>query len=267
MFKFFRRIRHQLLLKAKLRKYLIYAVGEIVLVVIGILIALQINNWNSKRKEISKEQVILAQLKDEYTSNLKQLEEKMEMRDRIISSGLILLQYIDNPAEVTSDSLIFHFSNIIFDPTFDPIQNDLISSGNIRLIRNDKLRQLLSNWTSDIIAVQEQEKTNHFHAHEIMQPLFNKLGITRLVLNEVWLYAEGSNFLLDKDARGLELDLAQNQNDIQVKDILAHTELEGVVSGAISYNKVGNIQSVSLKKRINKILELINLELNKNNNG
>ena len=54
MIKFFRNIRRSLLSEGKTSKYLKYAVGEIVLVVIGILIALQINNWNEHRKELKK---------------------------------------------------------------------------------------------------------------------------------------------------------------------------------------------------------------------
>lgn len=50
MIKFFREIRQQLLAEGKFRKYLKYALGEILLVVIGILIAVQINNWNVKQK-------------------------------------------------------------------------------------------------------------------------------------------------------------------------------------------------------------------------
>ena len=51
MIKFFRHIRRHLLSESKFSKYLIYAIGEIILVVIGILIALQFNNWNESRKE------------------------------------------------------------------------------------------------------------------------------------------------------------------------------------------------------------------------
>ncbi|MBK7873993.1 MAG: hypothetical protein IPJ74_26755 [Saprospiraceae bacterium] len=51
MLRFFRNIRRRLLDSGSLRKYLVYAVGEIILVVIGILIALQINNWNEGRKD------------------------------------------------------------------------------------------------------------------------------------------------------------------------------------------------------------------------
>ncbi|MEH6779913.1 DUF6090 family protein, partial [Maribacter arcticus] len=51
MINFFRIIRQQLLAENKFSRYLLYAIGEIVLVVIGILIALSINNWNENRKQ------------------------------------------------------------------------------------------------------------------------------------------------------------------------------------------------------------------------
>ena len=54
MIKFFRKIRQNLLMENKTRKYFKYAIGEIVLVMIGILLALQINNWNEKRKETNQ---------------------------------------------------------------------------------------------------------------------------------------------------------------------------------------------------------------------
>ena len=59
MIKFFRRIRKQLLTENKFSKYLLYAIGEIVLVVVGILIALSINNWNEWKKERIKEREII----------------------------------------------------------------------------------------------------------------------------------------------------------------------------------------------------------------
>ena len=65
MIKFFRKIRQQLAYDNNVSKYTRYAIGEIVLVVIGILIALQINNWNELRKDNVKEQVILKRLEKE----------------------------------------------------------------------------------------------------------------------------------------------------------------------------------------------------------
>lgn len=77
MLKFFRSIRKGLLSDGKTSKYFKYAVGEILLVVIGILIALQINTWNQNRQDRIQKQQILVQLLNEYTNNLDQLNQKM----------------------------------------------------------------------------------------------------------------------------------------------------------------------------------------------
>ena len=80
MIKFFRKIRQNLLMENKTGKYFKYAIGEIVLVVIGILIALQINNWNEDRKNQIEEKAILSKFKQDlksdsiyYQVNLKQI--------------------------------------------------------------------------------------------------------------------------------------------------------------------------------------------------
>jgi GTP-sensing pleiotropic transcriptional regulator CodY len=143
----------------KTGKYLKYAIGEIILVMIGILLALQVNNWNERRKDRIKEQVVLKQLQEDYQANLMQLEEKMTTRDRIIYSAMKLLKAFDQPAGIIRDSLVKELANAFHDPTYDPIQNDLTSSGNLILIRNHKLKRLLSNWSSDVVGVREIEAT------------------------------------------------------------------------------------------------------------
>ena len=70
MIKFFRKIRFNLMSENKSGKYLKYAVGEIILVVIGILIALQINNWNENRKQNIKERFILERLLIDLNSDM-----------------------------------------------------------------------------------------------------------------------------------------------------------------------------------------------------
>ncbi len=73
MIKFLRKIRQKMLIDNKFSKYLIYAIGEIILVVIGILIALQINNWNEHQKELKQEKVIMSNLNNEFIENDKSL--------------------------------------------------------------------------------------------------------------------------------------------------------------------------------------------------
>ena len=69
MLRFFRQIRQRLLAENRFSKYLLYAVGEILLVVIGILIALQVNNWNEERKEAIQEERFLEGLHNEFLKN------------------------------------------------------------------------------------------------------------------------------------------------------------------------------------------------------
>ena len=74
MIKFFRRIRQQLLTKNKFSKYLLYVIGEIVLVMVGILLALQVNNWNEQRKSNLQEKALLEELQKNLQSNLDILD-------------------------------------------------------------------------------------------------------------------------------------------------------------------------------------------------
>lgn len=71
MIKFFRKIRQSLLTENKLSKYLLYAIGEVILVIVGILFALQINNWNSNKKAHNQELELYAKLLDDLNDNFK----------------------------------------------------------------------------------------------------------------------------------------------------------------------------------------------------
>lgn len=89
MISLFRKIRQKLLshLPSRATRYFAYALGEIVLVVIGILIALQINNWNENRKDRIKEQKVLIELKTLFEENITQLENKILIRKNIIKKA------------------------------------------------------------------------------------------------------------------------------------------------------------------------------------
>ena len=93
MIKFFRKIRQKLLKENRVSKYLLYAFGEIILVVIGILIALQINDWNEDRKNNNTEQKLLNALQMEFESNLKILEDNIQLNDSNINNSLLLGEY------------------------------------------------------------------------------------------------------------------------------------------------------------------------------
>ena len=112
MLKFFRRIRKGLLGSGQVQKYMLYAIGEIVLVVIGILIALQINNWNEWRKEREIESVVLEDIKDNIIRNNKLIESALQIIDQINQSANIV-KVVINSKTLYTDSLDIHFSRSI----------------------------------------------------------------------------------------------------------------------------------------------------------
>ena len=85
MISFLRKIRQKLLSQNKISGYLLYALGEITLVVIGILIALQVNNWNLERNDQIAEQKALQDLKEEFEDQAKRLEYARKRRELSIA--------------------------------------------------------------------------------------------------------------------------------------------------------------------------------------
>ena len=141
MIKFFRHIRQTLIMEnSKSARYFKYAIGEIILVVLGILIALQINNWNEDRKARLQETILLQQLLSDFESNLEQLDQKIAMRKDFTHSSQTLLSYVDHPEKATQDSVDHHIGKTLPYATFDPIDTDLASSGELKLISNNELK-------------------------------------------------------------------------------------------------------------------------------
>ena len=96
MIKFFRRVRRQLLAENKFSKYLLYAIGEVVLVVIGILIALQINTWNQERINSREEQRIFRDLAEELEYNKFLVENGRSKMMEVVYAAKRLLAGINN---------------------------------------------------------------------------------------------------------------------------------------------------------------------------
>jgi hypothetical protein len=257
MIRFLRKTREYLATKGDFRKYILYTIGEVALIVIGILIAISIDGWNEGRKELAREQEILLQLKKDYNTNLAQLNEKIKMRESIINACETLLDAIDAPLQSNPDTVINQLSFLLMDPTFDPIQDNLINSGNIRLIRNPQLKRVLTNWTSDVAEVQDIEKGWQKLLIETVVPIYIELGISRDAVNSFW---SSTDWYLDKQASHSIL-LKKSKVPPRVNEVLRDPKLEGLLSAAVLYNYSGNIQSYTLRSRVLEILELLEKEI------
>ena len=162
MIKFFRRIRKRLLTENKFSKYLLYAIGEIVLVVIGILIALSINNWNEAQKNRAVEQQLLTSLLQEFETNLTILSKTIETNTAIIEGCLEIGKFtgpslpIIDEKEMSQNMVdaFKHVSRYIPNKgTYDEINN----SGKLSIISDPSLRKAISEIQSHLELVKTQE--------------------------------------------------------------------------------------------------------------
>ena len=149
MIKFFRKIRQNLLSEGKIGNYLKYAIGEIILVVIGILIALQLNNLNENKKNDVFEKEILSQVQENLKSDklvLKQIE--LNFMKAIESSKKILNA---EESQKTEDSIKIWLGAIIQFDRFQPLTNayEVLKSNGLDRISNKQLRFLLGKYYDD----------------------------------------------------------------------------------------------------------------------
>ncbi|TVZ60313.1 hypothetical protein NA63_2865 [Flavobacteriaceae bacterium MAR_2010_105] len=161
MIKFFRHIRQNLIMEnktgspaeasAKAGKYLKYAIGEIVLVVIGILIALQINNWNQDRIEHKETKALLSNLKLDVVEDIKNLKGlKNSLKDRKEWADLIL-NSIDEQKVSDSTMFISAMTRVgwIMEISLTlPTYKEIVSSGKLSHIKSDNLKKALANYQS-----------------------------------------------------------------------------------------------------------------------
>jgi hypothetical protein len=161
MIKFFRKIRQNLLMENKTGKYLKYAIGEIILVVIGILIALSINNWNENRLNSKKEAVILENIHKEFMANKKQLDTVVFYHTRTIKNcEKLISRFPINIQNEDLDSLAIFLAGTFTGYTFNPLQasvTSLTNTSTFDLIKNRKLRDLLISWNDLVKDYQEEE--------------------------------------------------------------------------------------------------------------
>jgi len=142
MLPFFRKLRQRLLAKNQLTRYLLYAFGEILLVVIGILLALQVNNWNEDRKFRAQQAGLLKDLENDLEANLAELESGRVMNGLLLDEYRSLMRAIreDQPASPAIDSLCLHLENW-HSPYFTRTAYESLKNKGLEIIRNDSLKK------------------------------------------------------------------------------------------------------------------------------
>ncbi len=232
MIKFFRKIRQQLIQENKMGKYFKYAIGEILLVVIGILIALQINNWNENRKEAENQSKLFANLKIDFQNRLSELEEFQIAKQKTVENALKLNAIIanlpnaiDEPA--VAEMLVNLQNNFFFNEDFKLLEG-VFNTGLINNIKDETLKRKLIEWPQLVEEMLEEQRIFYTDNNTKYGPLLNKY-ISRRKLYENFKFREyalpkGPPTTLKEDYKGLLTDPLL-ENYIATKELLLRVSL------------------------------------------
>ncbi|MEA1786157.1 DUF6090 family protein [Arenibacter sp. GZD96] len=248
MIKFFRKIRQKLLTENKYGKYLTYAFGEIILVVIGILIALQINNWNENRKDFIEEKAILENLLENL--NLSKIQsEQLIFEENQLKLNLIQILRIDSNdtsvnTKIISDSI---FKNAVWDlqsdmPTFNAY-NNLKSTNKLSLIKNKNINEKFTelefrqNKLNDIL--EDRLNVHQIRIDDILEHDINFIPLVKSNIPTINIERESRNNYLQvlenkriRNLLGMKLSFTQDvidfrkSLDTQIKDLTILIEKE-----------------------------------------
>jgi hypothetical protein len=237
MINFFRKIRENLLAEGKTSKYLKYAVGEIFLVVIGILIALQINNWNESRKDEAFEQEILKQIQENLSNDRLALEGIERNFNSAIESAGVILNTTDS--QDIEDSVHILLGKIIQFDRFQPLTNayEVLKSNGLDKISNKDLRFLLGLYYDD----------QALHMGKAISDI-------EIAFNDHWipiLFEETDDFIFKKSVRlkdyRILLKPSKARNILNLNRDNYTSGIKRIQSGLITIKEIQSIINLEIK--------------------
>ena len=227
MIKFFRKIRYDLMERNRTGKYLKYAIGEIILVVIGILIALSINNWNQNIQKKEQEIVYYCKIKEDLQNDQSNIQRSIiSLNDRIFSAKTLLsnlYKQVDDKSILMKD-YIPAIRSYHFIPSKAAIE-DITSSGKLENLNNAKLKTAILQHYSDL-----EYATNVLQQN---QQDFSKLSyeyedMVALGYHQIPLYKQYFGKELLKEMPNINWQ--KDKNSILFKQFQEHVSLSIIIS-------------------------------------
>ena len=253
MFRVFRKIRKDLIESGQMQKYFFYAVGEVFLVVVGILIALQINNANESRLQRLKEINYLENLRVDLTINIQELDKFIAVRSSRVESAGNIIEYFDGkPLEDLED---FNYHNIHTHLWQKFYQNnntfqELINSGNLGIISNHAIKDSLM----DLQLLYKKMKSDEDHMRYdfegyVFKPLFDAVDINPMTKNYVYKLTDGG--------AGERVELSRDAIETLLQDV----KYKNGFTLAVFMMTLINSEFEDIKLKSLKLVELIDQEL------
>jgi hypothetical protein len=240
-------------------------IGEIFIVIIGILLALQVDSWNTERENRAESQVFLRRLKNEFLENRNQLLQKIEMRNSALGSARELLRFVDGEAgELSSSSVDSLLAVALPVYTFDPslgVLNQLTSTDKLTLIRNEVLNDTLSIWNALIEDFKEDENMYNSYNHNHFRPFLYKHYNGRNIINSR-IRNKVINPILLSSPELVNTEIGYSDKTVDPKFLQESMEFENYLAFVVSWLSLINTQSVGILNYIDSVVEIIDQELN-----
>lgn len=241
----------------RLTKYLLYAIGEIVLVVIGILIALQINNANELRKQREKEVHYLSNIQNDLRLNIEEIDQYIETRSQRIASAQNIIEHFEGKPLTDLDKFnketidIYTWKKFFqSDNTFQELRN----SGNLGLIGNEAIKDGLLDLDNLYKKLKYEEEHFRYDAEILLyEPSYKILDLQPLVQNYTYQMTQGQ--------AGSDDELPREQFDNMLKDTM---QKNGFVMAVYEFS-VMNQQLAEMKAKCEELIELIQVEISPDN--
>lgn len=244
----FRKVREKLLKQNRLKRYLIYALGEIILVVIGILIALQVNNQNELRKKHNLELKFISNIKNDLQSESEDLQNIIKRRKSKALSAQKMAGYHAKGKVDTLKNYYTNFANVLYWEVHHPNDKtfrELINSGNLSLIKNKQIKRNLLEMESQYNQIKElREHTKHDYEMFFYKEYKDIFNFSTAI--NAWANPDGNH----KFSRA-EVEKCLKNNAIK----------NGYTLAAFNNTEIGN-RSKEVLKIVEKTIVLINEEMN-----
>ena len=242
----FNRIRKQLAIDNKFFQYSRYAIGEILLVVIGILIALQIDTWKENTNDKKSEQKALTNLQLDFKYNLSKLKEGIGINEHNLKACLRILDYTGKrySASFQIDSVLGEIANSNQYFPQNGFLLDLINSGNLGLIESDLLRNKLSLWLPSLETLKNREVICIEFDNDLIRYIFK---------NGSWLDSDKA----DDDETILGLRFPESGFETDNRELLKSPVFENMIENQIVFLAILLEEQRNCMKLNQEILTLI----------
>ena len=243
MIKFFRKIRQNLIMEnttgksaSRTGRYFKYAIGEIVLVMIGILLALQVSNWNQERKDRISERKLLDNIHRDFIQNKVSFDSVKAIHYR----GLKGLEKLVLLFPLNSDTLKYaaykKYNLEIKGMTYNPYSSSIesvVNSNAIQLIQDENLQKYLVSWKDVLLDYQEDENKYYDYLNDFLWPYYRDVFDYTLKDTEMNLAARNSikfqNMIIDRRnlIRGVIIAIEEEPIENHINEIIRLTKPKG----------------------------------------